>query len=108
MINLNFEVGTAKLTDDSRVSLNAIAKELLQHPSVKISISGHASSEGPKALNEQLSEQRAREVAKLLIQAGVDENRLSVSSYGISRPVAPNDSEENRRLNRRVEFDVIE
>ena len=67
-------------------------------------IDGHTDDVGSDAYNLKLSEARARAVANWLIADGIDGERLAVRGFGNTRLKAPNDSEANRALNRRIEF----
>jgi chemotaxis protein MotB len=73
-----------------------------------VNIEGHTDSQtSPGIDNMDLSLNRALSVARFLIGSGVDKKKISVSGYGPYRPVASNDSPDGRRLNRRVEVNVI-
>jgi OOP family OmpA-OmpF porin len=75
----------------------------------KLSIEGHASAEGDAKRNKKLSDDRAKAVVDHLVKKeGVDAARMVGKGWGIEKPIAPNDTEENREKNRRVEFLVIE
>jgi outer membrane protein OmpA-like peptidoglycan-associated protein len=81
---------------------------LEKHPEVEqLEVQGHTSSEGGPEYNLRLSEERARAVAKWLIDHGVDAKRLVVKGYGLTQPLVPDDSEENRQKNRRVQFRLL-
>lgn len=72
---------------------------------VTVIIVGHTDSEGSESYNQNLSETRAQAVADYLnTRQGISKTRLLVRGLGESRPIAPNDSEEGRSKNRRVEF----
>ena len=73
------------------------------NPYLRVEIQGHTDNTGSVDYNQVLSEKRANNVKKILIQGGVSENQLSTEGFGFTRPAAPNDSEENRTMNRRVE-----
>jgi OOP family OmpA-OmpF porin len=81
-----------------------------KNPQVKkISIEGHASAEGDVKRNKALSDERAKAVmAHLVKKETVDPARMVAKGWGIEKPVAPNDTEENKEKNRRVEFLVVE
>lgn len=75
----------------------------------KLSIEGHASAEGGASYNKRLSDARAKAVLEHLVKKeGVEASRLVAKGWGIEKPIAPNDTEENREKNRRVEFLVVE
>lgn len=106
MEKIQFEVDKATIKPVSDSLLHDIAEVIKQNPQVsKVSIEGHASAEGPAKHNKTLSEDRAKAVMDHLVKIdGVDGARLSAKGWGIEKPVAANDTEENREKNRRVEF----
>lgn len=108
--NVLFQFDRADLTPDGRDRVNQIASILnRQAPGRRISIEGHASREraDQEAYNQQLSERRARSVADTLTNEGVNRDRVTSRGLGTRSPVAPNETEEGRRQNRRVEV-IIE
>ena len=105
--DLNFETGTATLTAPSGVTVDQLATVLKAYPSVKVTFEGHTDSTGDSAANKQLSEQRAEAVKAKLVQAGVDNERISTAGYGQERTLASNDTEDGRARNRRTELVVM-
>ena len=81
-----------------------VAEKMREYPNSTARIEGHASKTGPSAsYNQRLSEARAMAVKSMLTnEFGVAPNRLSTVGYGYDRPIAPNDTEEGRAMNRRV------
>ena len=81
-----------------------VAEKMREYPNSSARIEGHASKTGPSArYNQRLSEARAVAVKSMLTnEFGVEPNRLSTVGYGYDRPIAPNDTEEGRAMNRRV------
>jgi OOP family OmpA-OmpF porin len=73
------------------------------NPGLSVELQGHTDVTGDASYNQQLSEKRAKSVKAILIKNGVSSTQLSTRGYGITQPLAPNDSEENRAQNRRVE-----
>ncbi|HLK97788.1 MAG TPA: OmpA family protein, partial [Hymenobacter sp.] len=67
---------------------------------------GHTDNQGDPALNLKLSQDRVNEVKKYLVQKGVNSARISTEGFGDTKPLASNDKEETRKLNRRVEFRI--
>jgi OOP family OmpA-OmpF porin len=98
--------------DDDRLSAKAPAAldEALRssraRPTARVTVVGHADSVGTAEYNRALSRRRARSVAEYLVQKGVAADRLTVRGAGADEPVAPNDTEEHRQQNRRVEITV--
>lgn len=106
--NIFFEFGEATLLPESYPELNRVADLLKQNKTIKIELSGHTDNVGSDADNQQLSQDRAASCVAYLKAQGVDEGRIVTKGYGESRPVASNDTDEGRALNRRVEFEVLE
>ncbi|MCC5931069.1 MAG: OmpA family protein [Cyclobacteriaceae bacterium] len=106
--NVFFETNQYQLTSDSRTELDKVVRFLKENQTVNIEISGHTDDVGQDAFNRELSEKRALSVRNYLIENEIDKNRIRSKGYGKSRPLAPNTSEENRALNRRIEFEIIE
>lgn len=107
---IQFEVNKAVIKPESDSLLHDIAEVIKKNPQVKkLSIEGHASAEGDAKRNKTLSDERAKAVmAHLVKKEGVDATRMVAKGWGIEKPVAPNDTEDNREKNRRVEFLVTE
>jgi outer membrane protein OmpA-like peptidoglycan-associated protein len=101
-----FEFASAELAPASLPTLDRLAQAAKTCPGMQIEVAGHASSEGSAIMNQQLSLKRARSVVTYLVEAGVDAAQLQPVGYGASRPVAPNDGNENMAKNRRIEFTV--
>ena len=105
--NVNFAFDKAELTDYASALLdnaaNVIGSLVQKYPNLKVDVSGHTDWMGTDAYNQALSERRANMVKEYLTRKGVDAGRISSFAYGETRPVAPNDTEEGRALNRRSE-----
>lgn len=106
--NIFFRTGSATLYEESLVELDKVAELLHSTPSLRIELGGHTDNVGAEQANQRLSEQRARAAYDYLLQRGIEASRLTYRGYGESQPVAPNDSEEGRRQNRRTVFTVLE
>lgn len=104
--NIFFENGKHYLLPESYIELNKLAQYLMKNPSIQIQINGHSDNTGLKFKNQKISELRAREVFEYLIKKGV-QNKLYYKGFGSSQPIASNDSEEGKTLNRRVELEII-
>ncbi len=100
--NLFFDFAKADLKKESFPELNRLIEFLNTNKTKKILIEGHTDNIGTDERNLQLSIERADAVRYYLIGNGIEADRLSVKGYGASKPEVPNDSEENRALNRRV------
>ena len=105
--NLFFDVDQYELKKESLTELNEISKFLTTNPTVKIEISGHTDNSGTELHNQQLSLKRANSVAEYLRKQGIDPVRILQKGYAAQKPIKSNDSEENRQMNRRIEFRVM-
>jgi outer membrane protein OmpA-like peptidoglycan-associated protein len=105
---VSFGFDRAEVTDDSTVVLDVAAEHLRQCEDIAVRIDGHTDSVGDEAYNRTLSERRAEAVRKFLVGAGIGADRLTVRGLGESAPIAPNDTEEGRALNRRVELHPLD
>lgn len=104
-----FDFDTANLQTRSHAILDEVAAVILEHPEIEtVTIVGHTDSVGSDAYNQDLSQRRARAVQTYLQQRGLDANRLNARGAGESQPIAPNDNDEGRAQNRRVEFLINE
>lgn len=106
--NIFFAFDKSELTTASYPELERILGYMQSGRIKKIAISGHTDSSGPDAYNLSLSKKRAKAVYNYFLTNGIEENRLESEGYGETKPVASNDTKENRRKNRRVEFEVLE
>lgn len=104
---VNFKRGTADLEEgDTFDFLDQIVGFLSENPDLKIRISGHTDSAGDPGLNKALSLDRAGAVRDYLVDQGVDFERLRISGWGGTRPIASNATEAGRSKNRRVELTI--
>ena len=105
--NIFFEFDKYDLQDKSKTELEKMVRFLTENPLIKIEIGGHTDNDGSPAYNLKLSQNRAQSVASYLVQYGIDIKRISQKGYGADRPIQPNDSEENKQANRRIEFKIL-
>lgn len=106
--NLFFDFAKAELRPTSFAELTRIIQILNEHSTIQVEIGGHTDNIGKPETNKKLSLERATVVAQYIIQKGmIDAQRIRVAGYGESQPMAPNDSDDNRQLNRRVELKII-
>jgi len=106
--NVFFDIDKSTLRNESEAELNHLLEILQNNKNIKIQISGHTDSDGNEDHNLALSEARAHTVADYLINKGIESSRLTYKGYGETKPYAPNDSPENKQLNRRTEIEIIE
>ena len=104
---INFERRSTKITEDSNIVVNEIAKILNENPNFKIEIAGHTDSRGSDSLNKQISQDRASSVREVLISLGIDKNRVTAVGYGEEFPIAQDDENGRSEINRRVEFNIL-
>jgi outer membrane protein OmpA-like peptidoglycan-associated protein len=105
--NIKFDTGSAKVSEESAKLIGAIGAILIRCPStVAIEVAGFTDTVGDTATNKPLSQHRAEAVVEILKANGAPADRLSAVGYGEEKPLAPNDTEEGRAENRRIEFTV--
>jgi len=102
--NLFFESNRVEIAEASFPELNRLAETMKQNPSVEIEIGGHTDDIGSEQDNLKLSEDRAKKVSFYLYNKGTEFARMRSKGYGESKPLVPNDTDENRKQNRRVEI----
>jgi outer membrane protein OmpA-like peptidoglycan-associated protein len=78
-----------------------------ENPTLEIEIIGHTDNMGDVNYNLALSRRRAGQVMEYLIKNGIEASRIQTNGFGASQPIAPNDNEDMRQLNRRVEFRIL-
>lgn len=105
--NIFFDFNKATLRPESTSELERLVKLLTDLPTLKIEISGHTDNVGASAYNKKLSEQRAKAVVDFLVGKGIVADRLTFVGYGFDKPIATNDTEEGRQMNRRTEFKIL-
>lgn len=104
---INFELGKATLTDDSRPVLDNAVEVLRKYAEIRIEISGHTDNSGARELNMRLSERRSEAVKQYLVDHGIDEARIQTRGAGPDEPFDSNATKEGRANNRRIEFRVL-
>ena len=104
---ITFETAKFDITPESAVVLQGALKTLTTYPDIIVEISGHTDNVGSNSSNMILSQKRADSVRLWLIRYGVDPDRIISKGYGEDYPRVPNDSRENKRMNRRIEFKRI-
>lgn len=103
---LNFDNDKSTLNEKYLPEIDKIAHYLKSNPGLKIIISGHTDNQGSQDYNLQLSIKRAESIKSALIKKGINKSRIQAIGRGESEPLAPNDSEENRFKNRRIEIEI--
>lgn len=105
---LRFAVNAANIQPGYERTLNEDIEVLRNNPGVRVRIDGHTDSDGSAQYNEGLSVRRAASVRDYFVKSGLSPERFQVRGFGESRPIVPNDSRENKALNRRVELTIID
>ncbi len=101
-----FRQGTTQLEPEAQSALDRLVTYLSQHAQTRVTVYGHTDNQGDFDQNIQLSRQRAELVKAYLVDHGIAPDRLQTRGYGGTHPIASNNHEETRQLNRRVEVVV--
>lgn len=104
ILNINFDTDKATLQPEGEKIVTEIFALLKANPNLKLSIEGHTDNSGIVAKNKILSTDRANTVMYALAGKGIDIKRLQAKGFGAEKPIKPNNSEENKAENRRVEL----
>ncbi|RMF14664.1 MAG: glycine zipper 2TM domain-containing protein [Gammaproteobacteria bacterium] len=105
--NITFDTGRAEVKADFYDVLHSVSLVLKEFQKTSIEVSGHTDSTGSLALNQKLSEDRAKSVARYLMSQGIPASRIITQGFGPRYPVASNDTPEGRAQNRRVELKLV-
>lgn len=105
--NLFFATNKTRILSRSEEALNDLYMYLARNPQVRIKIIGHTDSVGKDEANQKLSDGRANEVMKDLIERGISADRIEAEGRGETQPIDTNDTEEGRQNNRRVEIEIL-
>jgi OOP family OmpA-OmpF porin len=101
-----FERSKPVLLQSSYDELDMVADFMKTNPKVEILLSGHTDNQGRHDLNMKLSRERVNVVKDYLVKKGIKDDRITSKGFGGTKPIADNESEETRALNRRVEFTI--
>ncbi|RSK41276.1 hypothetical protein EI293_16835 [Hymenobacter perfusus] len=105
--NLFFDSKEFALKPKSRTELNRLVAFMKQYPDIQVEVSGHTDDVGSDDDNQVLSQNRAKSVYTYLLSQGVKAQRLRFKGYGETKPLNPNDSDEHRQQNRRIELRIL-
>lgn len=105
--NIYFEASKADLLTPSYAELNKLVTMLKDNPAMRIRLEGHTDVVGDHDANLQLSRDRVLACEKYMINQGIDNQRIDVVGYGDTKPIVPKGTDEQRKVNRRVEFVVL-
>jgi outer membrane protein OmpA-like peptidoglycan-associated protein len=103
LTGITFDTGKATIRPESATQLDIVADFMKRKKSARVEISGHTDNAGNARSNKALSAKRAQACRSYLIGKGIDGARITAAGYGAERPIGPNDTEENRHKNRRIE-----
>ena len=104
----DFPSGKSEIQTDNFPLMNKIIRAIKIFPKSRIEITGHTDSSGSDNINQSVSQARAENVGKFLIEVGeLSKSRIKTTGYGESKPVATNKTEKGRAENRRVEIKII-
>ncbi|WP_010179045.1 OmpA family protein [Aquimarina agarilytica] len=102
-----FDTGKSSIKTQSEAVLGDIINILKEYPDAKFTVEGHTDSVGSASSNQRLSESRAASVKAYLIGRGISQSRLSSVGYGEAKPISSNATKAGRKLNRRVEINLV-
>jgi outer membrane protein OmpA-like peptidoglycan-associated protein len=105
--NIYFETDSFRILPRSEPELRKLVDFLAENPDLKVEVQGHTDNTGRAENNLGLSEKRARSVVVFLVSRGINRERLQWAGYGEDRPVATNETEDGRRLNRRTTIKIL-
>jgi len=105
--NVFFKTNDFQLDQKSKTELLKLVDLLKTNSSTKIEISGHTDNVGTEINNQSLSLKRAKEVVAFLNMKGIQKDRIVAKGHGSTKPIAGNDSEEGKAMNRRIEVKVL-
>ena len=105
--NIFFDFDKATIRPESANELDRLIKLLSENPTIKIELGSHTDSKGSDDYNQKLSQSRSQSVVTYLIGKGIAGDRLVAKGYGETVPVASNDTDEGRQMNRRTDFKIL-
>jgi outer membrane protein OmpA-like peptidoglycan-associated protein len=100
---VTFDTGRATIRPESYPELDNVVEYLTHKTSARIEVAGHTDNVGDPGANKRLSEARAKSCRQYMKDKGIDGSRIETVGYGDSQPLAPNDSDDGRKKNRRIE-----
>lgn len=103
LAGVEFDTAKATIRPESFPRLDAVVEFMVHKKTARIEISGHTDNVGNAQANKTLSDQRAQACRNYIVSKGIDKKRLDAVGFGDERPIAPNDTDEGRQKNRRIE-----
>lgn len=107
VIPINFDFAKWDIKPESLPVIDELVDQMMSRPKLKIEIQGHTDNVGTQEFNQVLSEKRANAVKEAIVSRGIDESRIRTRGFGLTRPIANNDTEEGRAKNRRTQFVIL-
>jgi outer membrane protein OmpA-like peptidoglycan-associated protein len=105
--NMYFATAKTTVLPSSAPALEMLYELLSENPNLTIRIIGHTDDVGPYAANDVLSEGRAKSIKQSMVKRGISSDRIQTVGRGETDPIVPNDSDEHRQMNRRVEIEIL-
>ncbi len=105
--NVNFDFDKYEIKQSSIAELLILKSFLVSNPQIKILITGHTDDSGSESYNQNLSYKRAIAIKNWLVKNGIESQKILCKGQGFDAPIADNSSDENKSINRRVEFEII-
>jgi outer membrane protein OmpA-like peptidoglycan-associated protein len=106
--SLEFANGKADILEVMYDDLDKIVNFLLDNPEFNLKISGHTDSDGTEVINQELSQKRADAIREYLLDHGnIDPSRIEAIGYGSSKPIVKEETAADKKINRRVEFEIL-
>ncbi len=106
--NIEFDVGKSTIRPNSYPLLDSIVTFLKIHDNVFVEVQGHTDSDVCNHCSSKISQRRAQSVVDYLVQHGISRTRFKAKGYGEEMPLLPNITEENKAINRRIVFKILE
>jgi OOP family OmpA-OmpF porin len=107
-VRIGFELNSTQLDREARITLDKAAEIMKKALPIRITINGHTDNIGNANSNMILSQKRATAVLEYLVSKGVERNSLTAKGFGETQPITDNSTEDGRRKNRRIEFQIME
>ena len=104
--DLAFDTNSSAVRPGLFAEAERMSNVINRYPKTVIQVGGHTDSQGSDTHNQTLSQQRADAVKNLMTQLGVSQDRIEAIAYGESQPIAANETEAGRMMNRRVEIKI--
>ena len=105
--NITFNTNEYSIRPNFNPVLDSVSQVLAKYVDTRLRVTGHTDSTGSRDYNYNLSDRRANSVANYLAANGIDQGRLITQGVGPDQPIASNDTESGRAMNRRVELQIV-